>query len=301
MADHVSVIITVWNQVEHTIACLETIAQQDYGDLSVLVVDNGSTDDTIQQVSSNHPSVEILMLPENLGPTRGYNTGFRHALEQGTDLVFLLNNDTLLAPNCISELIKEVRKSPDIGLVMPKIYYADDPNRIWSIGGKENKWNYEVQRPAENKIDNGQWDEPADIDDAPFTAVLLTREVLEKVGLPDEGFFLYYEDRDYSRRMQDAGYRLRLAPAAHMWHKVSMSSGGSGSPSERYWMARSGVQFFQKNVGMRSRWFIVIPWRTASALRTTFRLARQGRFDSIKAYWLGLWHGIRGVSTHQGE
>ena len=296
MTEPVCVIITVWNQVEHTMACLETVLDQDYDDLSVLVVDNGSTDDTVAQVSSTYPQVEILSLPKNLGPTQGYNAGFRHVLDRGFNLVFLLNNDTLLASNCVAELVKEVETDANIGLVMPKIYYAEDPHRIWSVGGWENKWNYEVQRPGENQMDEGQWDEPVDIDDAPFTAVLLTLEVLENVGLPDNSFFLYYEDRDYSRRLQEAGFRLRLAPAAHMWHKVSMSSGGSGSPDERYWMARSGVQFFRKNVGMRSRWFIVVPWRAASALRTTFRLARHGRFDSIKAYWLGLWHGIRGVT-----
>lgn len=293
MTELVCVIITVWNQVEHTMACLETVVSQDYRQFSVLVVNNASTDDTVTQISDAYPQVEILNLPENLGPTRGYNAGFRHALDRGFNLLFLLNNDTLLAPNCISELVKE--KASDIGLVMPKIYYADDPGRIWSVGGWENKLNYEVQRPGENQLDEGQWEQATDIDDAPFTAVLLTRDVLENIGLPDEDFFLYYEDRDYSRRMQEAGYRLRLAPAAHVWHKVSMSSGGSSSPNERYWMARSGVQFFRKNVGMRSRWFIVIPWRAASALRTTLRLARYGRFDSIKAYWLGLWHGIREV------
>lgn len=295
MFEPVCVIVTNWNQAEHTLACLETIYAQDYKSVTAVVVDNGSTDDTVHRVSAIYPQAEILALPQNLGPTGGYNAGFRHALENRFKLIFLLNNDTLLAPDCISELVKEAQSAPDIGLVMPKIYYAGEPNRIWSVGGWENKWNYEVRRPGENQIDEGQWEEAMDIDDAPFCAVLIKRELLETGGLPDEGFFLYYEDRDFSRRAQEAGFRLRLAPKAKMWHKVSVSSGGSGSPAERYWMARSGVQFFKKNVGMRSSWFVVIPWRAASALRTTFRLARQGRFDSVKAYWLGLWHGIRGV------
>ncbi len=301
MNEPVCVIITVWNQVEHTLACLETVEAQDYKDLSILLVNNASTDGTVELVSQAYPQVEILSLPENLGPTGGYNAGFRHALKKGFSLMFLLNNDTLLASNCISELVKEIQTANDIGLVMPKIYYADDPKRIWNVGGWENKLNYEVERPGNDQIDEGQWNKPLDIDDAPFTAVLLTRDVLENVGLPDENFFLYYEDRDFSRRMQEAGYRLRLAPAAHMWHKVSMSSGGSDSPSERYWMARSGVQFFRKNVGMRSRWFIVIPWRAASALRTTLKLARHGRFDSIKAYWHGLWDGIRDAKVSSSK
>jgi GT2 family glycosyltransferase len=293
MTEPVCVIITVWNQVHNTIECLETVIAQDYEPISIVVVNNGSTDDTVEQVSTKFPQVKLLNLPENLGPTGGYNKGFRYALQQDFNLIFLLNNDTLLAPNCISELVVEAQSAPDIGLIMPKIYYADDPKRIWNAGGWDNPWNLEVLRPANDQIDEGQWNEPMDIDDAPFCAVLLKRVLLETIDLPDESFFLYYEDRDFSVRARQAGFRLRLAPTAHIWHKVSASSGGSDSPSERYWMARSGVRFFKKNNDMRTRWFIVIPWRATSAFRTTFRLLRKGRFDSIKAYWLGLWHGIR--------
>jgi GT2 family glycosyltransferase len=293
MTEPVCVIITVWNQVHNTVECLETVTAQDYEPISIVVVNNGSTDDTVEQVSTRFPQVKLINLSENLGPTGGYNQGFRYALEQGFELIFLLNNDTLLAPNCVSELVLEAQSAPDIGLVMPKIYYAGEPNRIWNAGGWDNPWNLEVARPATDQIDEGQWNEPMDIDDAPFCAVLLKRPLMETIDLPDESFFLYYEDRDFSVRARQAGFRLRLAPAAHMWHKVSASSGGSDSPSERYWMARSGVRFFKKNNDMRARWFIVIPWRAASALRTTFRLLRRGRFDSIKAYWLGLWHGVR--------
>jgi hypothetical protein len=294
MSKPVCVIVTAWNQAQKTMACLESVVAQDYDNVSTLLVDNGSEDDTIEQVSAAFPQVEILSLPRNLCPTGGYNAGFRHALSKGFSLIFLLNNDTRLAPDCVHELVAEAETAPEIGLVMPKIYYADDPKRIWSIGGWDNPWNLEVLRPANDQIDEGQWEEPLDIDDAPFCAVLLKRELLDTIGLPNEVFFLYYEDRDFCRRARLAGFRLRLAPAAHMWHVVSASSGGSDSPAERYWMARSGVLFFRKNMDMRSRWFIVIPWRAASAFRTTWRLLRKGRFSSIKAYWLGLWHGIRG-------
>ena len=292
MPEPVCIITTAWNQVDKTMACLETIEAQEYAGVSTLLVDNGSTDDTVEQVSKKYPQVKIITLPENLGPTGGYNVGFRQALADDFNLIFLVNNDTLLAPDCVSLLVDEAMTSSDIGLLMPKIYYADDPNRIWSVGGWENPWNMEVERPGENQIDHGEWEETIDIDDAPFCAVMLTRTLLETVGLPDERYFLYYEDRDFSRRVQEARFRLRLVPAAHMWHAVSSSSGGSDSPNERYWMARSGVLFFRKNNQMKARWFIVIPWRAASAMRTTIKLIRKGKFESVKAYWLGLWHGV---------
>jgi GT2 family glycosyltransferase len=292
----VCIITTAWNQVDKTLDCLETIRMQDYKPISVLLVNNGSTDNTVERVTAQFPEVEIIDIPDNLGPTRGYNVGFRWALDHAFNYIFLVNNDTLLAPDCVRELVQEAETSTDIGLLMPKIYYADEPQRIWNVGGWENRWNLEATRPGCDQLDTGQWSEPIDIDDAPFCAVMLTRQVLESVGLPDQDYFLYYEDRDFSRRVQKGGFRLRLVPAAHMWHAVSTSSGGSDSPSERYWMARSSVLFFRKNNDNLARWLIIIPWRTASALKTSTRLVRKGKMDSLKAYWQGLWDGVRGVA-----
>lgn len=296
MSEPVCVIVTAWNQVDKTLACLETVVAQDYENISILLVDNGCEDDTVAQVSTCFPQVVILSLPQNLGPTGGYNAGFRRALDQHFSLIFLLNNDTLLAPNCVRVLVAEAQSAPDIGLVMPKIYYAgEEPRRIWSVGGWTNPWNLEIVRPGNDQLDEGQWEEAIDIDDAPFCAVLLKRTLLETIGLPDESFFLYYEDLDFCRRARLAGFRLRLAPAAKMWHMVSASSGGSDSPGERYWMARSSVTYFRKHT-RHLRWLIVIPWRAGSALKTTLRLLQAQNFAALKSYWRGLWDGLREAS-----
>lgn len=292
MSHSVCVIVTAWNQVDRTIPCLESVQAQTYKNLFVLLVNNGSDDDTVEQVSAKFPTVKILNLPKNRGPTGGYNAGFRCALDRSFDYIFLLNNDTLLAPDCVTELVAEADTTADIGLVMPKIYYAADPQRIWSIGGWANIWNLEIVRPADNLIDDGRWDEPADIDDAPFCAVLLSRTILTTVGLPDEGFFLYYEDLDFCLRARRAGFRLRLAPAAKVWHVVSASSGGSDSPGERYWMARSSIRYFRKHTH-RFRWPIVIFWRTGSAVKTSLRLLVRRRYKSLRSYWRGLFDGLR--------
>lgn len=293
MSMPVSVIITAWNQADKTLACLETVTGQTYDDLQILLVDNGSEDDTVAQVSAKFPQVEILSLPRNLGPTGGYNAGFRRALAQGFPLILLLNNDTLLAPDCLGQLVAEAVTASEIGLVMPKIYYADEPERIWCVGGRANPWNLEVIYSGNDQLDKGQWEEAQDIDDAPFCAVLLKETLLQTVGLPDEDFFLYYEDMDFCHRARAAGFRLRLAPSAKLWHVVSASSGGSDSPGERYWMARSSVLYFRKHT-RGWRWPIVIFWRTGSALRTSWRLLKKRKLESLSAYWRGLWHGIRG-------
>lgn len=292
MSAPVCVVMITWNQAQDTLECLETLAAQDYNPISIILVDNGSQDNTVERVREQCPDIEIIELPENIGAVRGYNVGFRRALERDCPYIYLINNDTLLAPDCISELVRDAESADDIGAVVPKIYYAAEPNQIWSLGATENPLNLETCRLGLNEIDEGQWSESRDIDDAPFCAVLFKKHVLEEVGLPDERFYFYYEDTDWCLRSRRAGYRLRLAPAAQMWHKVSASSGGSDTPRERYWMARSSVLYFRKHVRPLQS-IVVIGWRTGSAIKTSIRLLRKRRVDSLGAYWQGLWHGLR--------
>lgn len=292
MTPFVCILTTVWNQVDKTLACLATLVQLDYPNYSILLVDNGSSDDTLAQVSQQFPTVEIIQLPQNLGFAGGYNVGLRHAIDQGADYIFVLNNDTLVEPDALSRLVETAVSFPNIGMVTAKIYYNAERNRIWSLGGQIHPWTLEIVGDANDQLDDGQWTEPLDLDFAPLCAVLLRRTLLEKIGLFDEDFFLYYEDMDFARRVRQAGYRLVLQPKAIIYHDVSASSGGRYSPNERYWMARSSVLYFRKHARLLN-WLAIIPWRAASALRMTIRLLRLGKTVALQAYWRGLWHGIK--------
>lgn len=294
----VTVVIVAWNQLAKTLACLETVTALDYPDAHILLVDNGSDPPLSAAVHDRFPSVEVLRLESNLGFAGGYNTGLRHALQTGSTLFLLLNNDTLIAPDTLGHLVTEATSAPDIGLVTAKIYYAADPQRIWTVGNKLDVF-LDVKDGGEKQIDSGQWNAPRDIDFAPFCGILLKREVIEQVGFLDEGFFLYYEDMDYCRRARQAGYRIRLQPAAHMWHDVSASTGGRDSPRERYWMAQSSGRYFRKH-GRGPRMAAIVPFRAASALKMSGRLALAGRNDALRAYWAGLLAGWRrGEATTQ--
>jgi hypothetical protein len=179
----------------------------------------------------------------------------------------------------------------DVGMVAPKIFYAEDPNRIWSIGGRRHWLTTEKVGDVRGQKDRGQGTRILERDYLAGCALLFSRRFLEDTGLFDERFFMYYEDSDLSLRARDAGYRLLLSPDAHVWHKVAMSSGGSDSPNERYWMARSSVLFYRKHVhGIR--WFIVFPYRLASAIKTLIRLEVKGKHSSASAYVGGLRDGL---------
>ncbi len=299
------VIILTWNQYHHTKACLESLGETTYPNLRILVVDNDSSDGTPAHVRRDFPAVTVLANDENIGFAAGNNVGIHYALAEGADYVFVLNNDTLVAADLFERLMDVAQAAParesKLGMVAPLIYFAEDPTRIWSSGGKRHLLTYEKRGDLHGQLDQGQLDQGRSDDGQPpnmvsqdyFTgcALLLSRDLLTEVGPFDERFFFTYEDSDLCFRAREAGYQLLLAPQAHIWHKVSVSTGGSGSPSERYWMARSSVLFFAKHV-RGWRWLVVVPYRAASALRTSTRLLRQGKVDSLRSYWRGLREGV---------
>ncbi len=291
-APRVDVIMLTWNQRRDTLECLESLSHLTYPNHRIILVDNGSTDDTVEAVRERFPEVQLIVNEKNLGFQGGFNAGIRCALDAEAEFVFVINNDTSVSPDILDELIKYA-EPPEVGMLSPKIYYASEPDRIWSVGGDCNPVTFEMTHKGDNQLDRGQWEKVINRDFLVGCAILMKRSTLETIGLFDTGYHpIYYEDVDLCVRARRAGFRLLLIPSAKMWHKVSASSGGSDSPRERYLMARHSVRYFRKYVH-GWRWLIVGPYRFGSAIKTTVRLARQRRLDSIGAYWRGLRDGLK--------
>jgi hypothetical protein len=288
----VDVIVLAWNRRQDTLDCLESLSRLTYPNYRVIVVDNCSSDNTVELIAIQYPTVELIINNHNLGFSGGFNVGLRYALRRGTDFMLILNNDTISAPNLLDELIRHAEPQ-SVGMVAPKIYYYDEPTRIWSVGGDCNPITLEMTHRGNGQSDRGQWEHVIKRDFLVGCALLMKRSMLEEIGLFDTGFYpAYYEDADFCLRARRAGFQLLLAPQAKLWHKVAMASGGIGSPQERYLMARQSVRYFRKYV-RGWRWLIVLPYRLVSGFKTTWRLARQRRFDSIRAYWRGLRDGLK--------
>jgi GT2 family glycosyltransferase len=289
----VYVVTLSWNRRDDTLQCLDSLSHMHYPNFRLLLVDNASADDTVEAVRARHPQVDVIINPENLGFSGGFNVGLRYGLERGADFILIINNDTFVAPDLLDELMAYAGAS-EVGILAPKIYSADEPNRIWSVGGQRNWWNLEMVGIGDGQIDCGQWAQAVDRDCLAGCAMLLKRSLLVSVGLFDESTFspAYYEDNDLCMRARLAGLRLWLVPSARMWHKGVASSGGYDSPRQRYLMARNSTRFFKKYV-RGWRWLVVLPYRLAIAIKTTLRLMLRLRFASIVAQWRGLRDGLR--------
>lgn len=241
------IIMLNWDQVDLTIACLESLAVISYPNARIVLVDNGSKDDSVFRIKRQFPQVYIIQNEENLGFSEGNNQGIEYALAQGAEYVLLLNNDTVVAPDFLEPLIHTAECSPEIGVVSPIILYFDETNRIYYGGGHIDwKTGKVTQRQAE-KINTDDLDEIVkEVNFVNACAMCVKRNVLAKVGPLDERFFIYYDETDWCARITRAGFRCMYVPKSKIWHKVSASM-GVASPRSVYYMTRNELLFLHKN------------------------------------------------------
>lgn len=246
MESKVAVIILNWNGKEDTLECLDSVYKMDYPHLEVIVVDNGSSDNSVGAIRERFKDVVLIENKANLGFCAGNNTGIRYALSQKPDYLLILNNDAVVAQSLIKELKAVVDSDSLIGAVSPIITFYHNQDLIYFAGTKIDWGNGDfcAQYPW-------QFVESAkkllDIDFTGWCATFMKREVMEKVGLLDEQFFAYYDDADWGARARAVRLRTVLYPKKLVRHKVSTSTGGSFSPSVYFYLFRNRLFFMRKH------------------------------------------------------
>jgi GT2 family glycosyltransferase len=254
----VFIILVNWNGRAVTLECLDSLARVDYAPFTVVVVDNGSSDGSADAIRAAHPEVRLLPLTENRRFAGGNNEGIRYALNEGAELLLLLNNDTTVAPDFLRVLVDRMRSTDRCGLVSPKIYYANPPDCLWYAGGTISYWTGTMRHTGIRETDRGQYDTPRDIGYATGCCILTSADVIRTAGMLDESYFIYTEDADWSVRINKAGYRLVFEPRAHVWHKLSVTAGGHLSSFKLWNKFKSNFRFFARHASWY-HWF-TFPW-----------------------------------------
>lgn len=284
-------IVLAYNGVDLTLECLRSLRAQDYPNLHVLVLDNCSTDGTPAIVRAQAPEVEVLVAPENLGYAGGNNLGMRHALAQGADLLFLVNNDTRLHPQCVSELVAETQRTPACGVAGPMVYTWDNWETISSAGG-EIAWDAaDAINAGAGEIDQGQYPARA-VDFVNGCGILVTRRATELAGLIDERFFMYWEETDWCLRIRAVGLEVHFQPAAKMQHKAPLTWQGQ-SPSALYYTGRNRLFFFARHTRgvQRAR---VLTYAVRGLIHGMIRNRRDGNLPASTAGRRALVDGVLG-------
>lgn len=303
MNDKIWVVIPTFNRLNDLMACLESLAKTSIPIEQVIVVDNHSSDDTVQQVRLNYPTAHLITLAENLGATGAANAGFDAALVQGADYILRLDSDTIVDPDFIQPLFEMAKSDPTIGIVSPKIYYFEPHDVIWYAGVDAQPLIFGAQNSHRFEHDTMENSQPREVAYIWAAAMLIKREVLEKTGGFDPHFFIYYEEVDFCECVRSLGYRLMFVPNAFVWHKVGSSI---NSPWTAFHWNRSKMILFRKHArNIFHRVFLILyafVYACMDALFNWLKIRHYSRNRGpLKDALQGLWKGLTIQLKSSGE
>jgi len=292
-----SVIVLSYNGKNLTIQCLISLLNSTYNQFEIIVIDNCSTDgslEALEQAFYNEPRIKIIPMKKNYGFAIGNNMGYEYASHHSEYMLFL-NNDTIVERDCLEKVIGKMEVDHSIGAAQPKIMSMMDMSRINAVGGildyYGRTWNI-----GEGEIDKKQYDKITDIFYAQGAALFVRREMVEKIGLFDPMYFMYYEDTDLSWRSWLAGYRVKLIPDGVIYHYVGAGSKSMDSTTVEYFKLfhhrKNHITTMLKNYSLVNILKYVLPF-IVSMLFIANYWTTEGKKNRSLAYYKSLWWIIR--------
>jgi GT2 family glycosyltransferase len=247
----VCIVTLNWNGLADTTECLRSLLLDPYPNKELVLIDNGSTDNSVAELQRQFPTVTFIENRPNLGFTGGNNVGLRHAIAGGADYVYWLNNDTTSDPAAIGKLIEAAIVDPRAGILTPVIHYFDHPRQPWFAGA-----HMDLSRGIAVH-DNSNVPAPNDpVRSLPWIsgcAMFADVKLMQSLGGFDERFFLYWEDVDLSLRVTRAGRALSLVPGARVYHRVSRTASARPGVS-RYYYVRNNLLLVRLHRAAAGKW-----------------------------------------------
>jgi GT2 family glycosyltransferase len=286
----VTAIVINWNLKEETLQCLHSLEKLTIP-CRTIVVDNGSTDGSAETFMHYFPQMELIRLPSNMGFATACNCAITYALKQSDcEFVLLLNNDAIIHPHAVQELLKVAQTYPSVGIFGPKIYTSEGVNKIWYAGARRRRMVLAAAGTGRGETDRGQFSMLREVDYVFGAAVLIRSSVFERIGLFDQRFFLYLEDLDFCLRAQKAGYSLLFVPKAIVCHKGSASTTNNVS-FRKYHAVRSTIIFLKKHTSWHFSLPVLLFWIPV-AIRAILVDMLCGNMTTLRFYWMGLIRGL---------
>lgn len=246
--ENICIILVNYNGYDDTVECIKSIENSDYDNYKIILVDNGSKDkNKILNDNYINNAADVIISEENLGFSGGNNLGIKYAQEKyDPEYYLLLNNDTVITKDTISNLKKGFDFDSKAGIITGKIYYFSEPKTIWAAGGKFNFNTGIADQPELGKIDDGvQYENTCEVSFATGCTMLISKQVINTVGYLEESYFLYAEDTDYCCRVLNAGFKIIYVGKALIYHKVNAST-GKQSNMQQYYMFRNNCYIIKK-------------------------------------------------------
>lgn len=290
-ARSVVVVILNWNSVNDTLSAVESVLRMDYSNYRLVIIDNGSTDDSVRELAKIEDGrVKLIRSSENLGFTGGCNLGFDWAIENGADYVWLLNNDAITEAGTLSSLIRMAESDPAIGLVSPILASLEHPSRFIYTGGFYNAQIPSCDMTRDVEI-GGKWVREHSAQVLLLGTALLVRvELIRRIGKLDNEFFAYWEDVDFSMRSNAAGFRNAVDFTSIIFHREKFPADRPQDIKPHFWyyLARNEIRFWKKHAGMLAR---LRPLWWAYQLQLQHMNLVMGVEASRQAILCGMWDG----------
>lgn len=231
------IIIVNWNGKQDTLTCLNSLQLLDYSNYQIVIVDNGSNDDSISAIKLQFPHHLLLENHTNLGFTGGNNVGIQYALNHKADFILLLNNDTKVSSDLLKHFTLGFQQFPKAGILGAKIYLMQNEGKLDHFGGAWNPKKGIFDLIGLHALDEN-WNEAFCIDYVCGAAMMIKKEVFEQIGLLESRFFLIWEESDFCMRARRKGFEIISYPSAKIWHKVSASFKGKTHNTYFWWRNR---------------------------------------------------------------
>ncbi len=222
----ICILVLNWNGADDTIGCVQSLQKVTYSNAEIVVIDNGSTDDSVPRIQKQFSDVKIIELESNLFYGGGNNAGLEWAQKHGFEYVIFLNNDTTVEPDFLEPLLAGFDYSKAVGMVAPLMCYSAAPDIIWYGGGNINLWTGIVEHRYIRKNVSTLEGNPKITDYITGCCLMMPTKLAVELGGFDLSFKMYGEDVDLSLRTRAAGYELLFVPESKIYHKVSASIGG---------------------------------------------------------------------------
>jgi len=242
------IVLLNWNGYDLTRECIFSLLNIKYNNYEVIVVDNGSDDDSYSKLYREFgEKVDFIKNEKNLGFAEGNNAGIKYSVEKGADYLLILNNDTIVDELFLDKMIDYAECDSKIGILGSKIYYHSEPNIIWFSGGYFSRLKAGMSVKGMDIEDNGDFNKVIDVDYITGCALLVKSEVVKKIGIFDKEYFNYAEDADFCFRAKREGYKVVFVPSSKVWHKVARSMKGNFSPFYLYFQSKNRLLLVKKN------------------------------------------------------
>ncbi len=291
----IGVVTVTYNSASVLEGFLCSLKAQTYRDFITYAIDNASTDVTLEMLRAfQTPWLRVIANISNLGVAAGNNQGISAALDDGCEYVLLINNDTEFPADLLEGLEASLRRH-GTGMVVPKIYFHNEPNRIWCAGGRFSFSSAIVRHTGEGETDSRQYERARSITYAPTCCMLIHKSVFERVGLMDEKYFVYFDDTDFCLRVVRSGIVFYYEPSVHLTHKVSSLTGGANSPFSVRFGTRNKTYFIGKHFGARLLWLALLAHEAGWLFRA---LTGRESWETYRIRQTSVRDGLRMLREH---